>query len=241
MFSIVSVRLFRGSGGRPYPSSSMGPALPPPQGQASVLAHPVPALPTPWPRSFWRAGGVDTLLPCPRSSIRSPLVIHQPRSGMGPPALLLPSFPLAKVRLGPTTHPHPPLSPLPGRPRRRRTRGRTHQEEGPTPVYLAMLMWDLLFLSWFQRPSPDIKPTLYELLHQILHNNWRYFFKGSVLSMMKGHADEVENEGQFTSIMQSFGQSFLQPDISIFKQNLETLESLNSKWKLYHKVSEVWN
>ena len=57
--------------------------------------------------------------------------------------------------------------------------------------------------------------------------------------MMKGHADEVENEGQFISIMQSFGQSFLQPDISIFKQNLETLESLNSKWKLYHKVREL--
>ena len=56
--------------------------------------------------------------------------------------------------------------------------------------------------------------------------------------MMKGHSDEVENEGQFTSIMQSFGQSFLQPDISIFRQNLETLESLNSKWKLYHKVSQ---
>jgi len=37
--------------------------------------------------------------------------------------------------------------------------------------------------------------------------------------------------------MQAFGQSFLQPDISIFKQNLEALESLNAKWKLYHKAT----
>lgn len=35
---------------------------------------------------------------------------------------------------------------------------------------------------------------------------------------------------------QAFGQSFLQPDIHIFKQNLSYLESLNSKHKLYHRV-----
>jgi hypothetical protein len=37
--------------------------------------------------------------------------------------------------------------------------------------------------------------------------------------------------------MHAFGQSFLQPDIAIFKQNLEALETLNSKWKLYQKVN----
>lgn len=39
--------------------------------------------------------------------------------------------------------------------------------------------------------------------------------------------------------LQAFGQSFLQPDIHIFKQNLSYLESLNSKHKLYHRVSRV--
>lgn len=38
-------------------------------------------------------------------------------------------------------------------------------------------------------------------------------------------------------IPQAFGQSFLQPDIHLFKQNLFYLETLNSKQKLYHKVS----
>lgn len=36
--------------------------------------------------------------------------------------------------------------------------------------------------------------------------------------------------------LQAFGQSFLRPDIAIFKQNLEALENLNSKCKLYQKV-----
>ncbi len=49
--------------------------------------------------------------------------------------------------------------------------------------------------------------------------------------------DQVLHQNHFLGIMQAFGQSFLQPDIAIFKQNLEALESLNSKWKLYQKVS----
>lgn len=40
--------------------------------------------------------------------------------------------------------------------------------------------------------------------------------------------------------MQAFGQSFLQPDITVFKQNLEALENLNSKCKLYQKVCVLW-
>ena len=37
---------------------------------------------------------------------------------------------------------------------------------------------------------------------------------------------------------QAIGQSFLQSDIHVFRQNLESLETLNTKWKLYHKVSQ---
>ena len=37
-------------------------------------------------------------------------------------------------------------------------------------------------------------------------------------------------------VFQAYGQSFLQPDIAVFKQNLESLEALNYKWKLYSKV-----
>uniref|UniRef100_A0A3B4FKQ4 Exportin 6 n=1 Tax=Pundamilia nyererei TaxID=303518 RepID=A0A3B4FKQ4_9CICH len=88
-----------------------------------------------------------------------------------------------------------------------------------------------------ERSSPDIKAEMFELLYQILHQNWRYFFKTSVLtSVQRGDSeDTMENEAQFTAAMQAFGQSFLQPDIHIFKQNLCYLESLNSKHKLYHR------
>ncbi|XP_060696656.1 exportin-6 isoform X2 [Hemiscyllium ocellatum] len=88
-----------------------------------------------------------------------------------------------------------------------------------------------------ERSSPDVKMELFELLYQILHNNWRFFFKSSVLaSVQRGTAEEpMENEAQFASAMQAFGQSFLQPDIQIFKQNLFYLETLNTKHKLYHK------
>ncbi|CAL1589077.1 unnamed protein product [Knipowitschia caucasica] len=88
-----------------------------------------------------------------------------------------------------------------------------------------------------ERSSPDVKAEMFELLYQILHQNWKYFFKTSVLTtVQKGVSEDVmENEAQFTAAMQAFGQSFLQPDIHIFKQNLCYLESLNSKHKLYHR------
>jgi len=44
----------------------------------------------------------------------------------------------------------------------------------------------------------------------------------------------------FLIALQSFGQSFLQPDITIFKQNLNALEELNGKQKLYEKVSSIF-
>ena len=53
--------------------------------------------------------------------------------------------------------------------------------------------------------------------------------------------EEVSNEKQFLAILEAIGQSFLQPDINVFKLNLATLQMLNTKWKLFHKVRfEVW-
>ena len=54
----------------------------------------------------------------------------------------------------------------------------------------------------FQRPSPDIKSTLYRLLFELLQNNWRYFFKSNVLAKIHSQNDEVYNEHQFIAIMQ---------------------------------------
>ncbi len=47
---------------------------------------------------------------------------------------------------------------------------------------------------------------------------------------------QVLNREEFLAIMEAFGQSFLQPDISIFQQNLAALDEINKKWKLFHKV-----
>ncbi len=52
---------------------------------------------------------------------------------------------------------------------------------------------------------------------------------------------QVLNRAEFQAVMEAFGQSFLQPDISIFKQNLAALDEANKKWKLFHKVGLLRN
>ncbi|XP_066292131.1 exportin-6-like isoform X2 [Branchiostoma lanceolatum] len=102
----------------------------------------------------------------------------------------------------------------------------------PSIVSLCM---DQVYPIIAERTIPDIKSVLFELLHHLLAHNWRFFFRSSVLDSMQSGTETVENQQQFSSIMLAFGQSFMQPDITIFKQNLEALESLNSKLKLYQK------
>ena len=67
-------------------------------------------------------------------------------------------------------------------------------------------------------------------------------YRSSVLKTLSSSAEEeVSNEKQFLAILEAIGQSFLQPDINVFKLNLATLQMLNTKWKLFHKVRlEVW-
>lgn len=43
---------------------------------------------------------------------------------------------------------------------------------------------------------------MFELLYQILHQNWRYFFKTSVLTSVQKGEDTMENEALFTAAMQ---------------------------------------
>lgn len=97
------------------------------------------------------------------------------------------------------------------------------------------LCMEQLYPILAEQPCPDIKCEFYELLHQLLLHNWRYFFRASLLAYMSMAEETVENQAQFNSVMQAFGQSFLQPDITVFKQNIEALENLNSKCKLYQK------
>lgn len=85
------------------------------------------------------------------------------------------------------------------------------------------------------RPTPDIKVSLYELLHAVVANNWRYFFPNSIIKIMQRQDESVQHAPEFTAIFQAYGQSFLQPDITIFRQNLQSLENLNFKSQLYTK------
>ncbi|KTG02443.1 hypothetical protein cypCar_00034690 [Cyprinus carpio] len=115
------------------------------------------------------------------------------------------------------------------------------QEPGQTfkpllPSILSLCL-DQVYPIVAERSCPDVKAEMFELLFQILHQNWRFFFKSSVLSSVQrtGAEELMENQAQFIAAMQAFGQSFLQPDIHIFKQNLSYLEVLNTKHKLYHR------
>ncbi|TSK87535.1 Exportin-6 [Bagarius yarrelli] len=119
------------------------------------------------------------------------------------------------------------------------------QEPGQTfkpmlPSILGLCM-EQVYPIVADRSCPDVKAEMFELLFQILHQNWRFFFKTSVLNSVQrtGAEEQMENEAQFIAAMQAFGQSFLQPDIHIFKQNLSYLEILNTKHKLYHRSHDL--
>uniref|UniRef100_F6YTY3 Exportin-6 n=1 Tax=Ciona intestinalis TaxID=7719 RepID=F6YTY3_CIOIN len=94
-----------------------------------------------------------------------------------------------------------------------------------------------------QRESSDVKGPLFHLLSHVLSRRHRYFFPSPVLASMlqdgsvnSSKSGTIAHKQQFLAIMTAFGQSFLQSDINIFKQVLDTLEDLNSKQKLYEKL-----
>jgi len=118
-------------------------------------------------------------------------------------------------------------------------------EPGPTfrkfvPSTLSLCL-DHIFPLLSEPQASDIRSPLYHLLYQTLLNNWQFFFKsslrGSIASLSKQPAvqEEVTNKEIFLQTMRAFGQSFLQSDIVVFRQNIQSLEMLNQKWSLYKK------
>ena len=69
----------------------------------------------------------------------------------------------------------------------------------------------------------------------------RYFFPANVLVHMEGDGveDHLDNQEQFVAIMNMYIQSFMQPDIALFKQNLGALQELHQRHKLFSKVCPV--
>lgn len=91
---------------------------------------------------------------------------------------------------------------------------------------------------------PDIIIALLTLLHSILLHRWNYFYISQVrMGYSPGCAetepmpDSPQQPSQMLAVLQVFGQALLQPDINTFRTSLAALEDLNTKWKLYHKVS----
>ena len=89
---------------------------------------------------------------------------------------------------------------------------------------------------------PQLKRSLYEFLFQLLLNNWKYFYPNNAIightfnsGTNQSKQDVLQNAEAFVQIMNIFAQSFLQNDITVFKQNLNALEILNSRLRLYHK------
>ncbi|KAG8298855.1 Exportin-6 [Homalodisca vitripennis] len=65
----------------------------------------------------------------------------------------------------------------------------------------------------------------------ILLHKWQYFYMGTVAD----GEPELQNGHQLAAILQAFGESLMQNDITLFSQNLQALEILNLQWKLYQR------
>lgn len=89
-----------------------------------------------------------------------------------------------------------------------------------------------------EQPASDIRGPMYNLLYHTLINNWQYFFKSSLGALRNPGSVQnecVENREIFLQALRAIGHSFLQPDIGVFRQNLQALEQLNARWKLYSR------
>ena len=101
------------------------------------------------------------------------------------------------------------------------------------------LCLDTIYPIIVDLPTSDLKAPVYNLLYHTLLHNWNFFFKSSLKSLnsLNNNAgDVIENKEAFLAIFKAFGQSFLQPDIAVFGQNVAAMEHLNSKWRLYSKA-----
>ncbi|CAF1953376.1 unnamed protein product [Rotaria magnacalcarata] len=81
----------------------------------------------------------------------------------------------------------------------------------------------------------DIRENYYKLVHNLLINNWRYFFKGNVLTTLNGDTETTANEHSFIQLMESIAWSFSQSDIEQFRTNLSSCNELQLKCGLYTK------
>ncbi|CAG9786786.1 unnamed protein product [Diatraea saccharalis] len=80
--------------------------------------------------------------------------------------------------------------------------------------------------------APDLARAAHRLLASVLIHRWRYFFTAKC----EGE-ESARRLNELREALSALGRSLLQPDIELLRINIETLDALNSKWKLYHKVN----
>ena len=85
------------------------------------------------------------------------------------------------------------------------------------------LCLDYIYPIVADRPTSDVKGPLFTVLSNVLIYNWRHFFKSSVMRSLIGapspmpQSDQVQHKVHFMAILTAFGNSFMQPDICIFR------------------------
>lgn len=83
------------------------------------------------------------------------------------------------------------------------------------------------------------------LFGSILLNKWRYFYKLPRPATV-AVTEELNRKEIFETILGLILESFSESDISIYRNNLQAVEEINTKWNLYEKVSflslqKMWN
>ncbi|KAL0883086.1 hypothetical protein ABMA27_016552 [Loxostege sticticalis] len=79
--------------------------------------------------------------------------------------------------------------------------------------------------------APDLARAAHRLLASVLIHRWRYFFTHKC----EGE-ESARRVGELRDALAALGRALLQPDIELLRINIATLDALNTKWKLYHKM-----
>lgn len=112
-------------------------------------------------------------------------------------------------------------------------RGKTFKRYLPEIVSLCI---DRIYPIVAELPTISIRLALFDVLKNVLLENWRYFYPSQVArSAVASAAETLENQAHFGAILKSLCVSLRQEDLNQFKANLATLQELNQHNKLYQK------
>ncbi|KAJ3055169.1 Exportin-6 [Rhizophlyctis rosea] len=81
----------------------------------------------------------------------------------------------------------------------------------------------------------EIRSHFYEVLHQIVLQHSRWFFGSQVARMAGARSGGETHEKELLGILNMIARTFQMSSMDVFRQNLLTLQDLDSKTKLYSK------